>query len=231
VALAQDRTFDPQSAYQEQSIQGFTVLVNAQVLAQARAAAEVRAELARQFGEVIEVVPPPALSALRKVRVWVEWSKRPAAGAEFHVSQRWLEQNGYNPAKAGGIEIANSLNFVSWSRAEQPCMVLHELAHAYHILVLGESNPEIAAAYRHAVEHRLYESVDYAGGGKRRAYALVNEKEYFAELSEAYFGRNDYYPFTRADLQRHDPVGYALMERLWEKAATRESVALASEKR
>ena len=229
--LAQDRTFDPQSAYQEQSIHGFSVLVNAQVLAQARAAAEVRAELARQFGEAIEVVPPGAVSALRKVRIWVEWSRRPDAGAEFHVSRRWLEQNGYNPAKAGGIEISNSLNFVSWSRAEQPCMVLHELAHAYHFLVLGESHPEITAAYRHAVEHRFYESVDYVGGGKRRAYALVNEKEYFAELSEAYFGRNDYYPFTRAELQQYDPVGYALVQRLWGSAANREAVALSSEYR
>jgi hypothetical protein len=229
--LGQQRNYDPQSLYQEHSIHGFTVLVSPQVSAQARAAAAVRAELARQFGEVIEVVPPPAVSALRKVRVWVEWSKRPDAGAEFHVSPRWLEQNGYNPAKAGGIEISNSLNFLNWSRAEQPSMVLHELAHAYHFLVLGERHPEIAAAYRQAVDRKLYESVDYVGGGKRRAYALVDEKEYFAELSEAYFGRNDFYPFTRADLQRHDPVGHELMQRLWGKAANRESVALSSEQR
>ena len=230
-ALAQDRNYDPQSVYEQQSIHGFTVLLSPQLLAQARAAADVRAELTRQFGEVVEVVPPSAVSALRKVRVWVEWSRRPDAGAEFHVSQGWLEKNGYNPAKAGGIEISNSLNFVSWSRAEQPCMVLHELAHAYHFLVLGERHPEIAAAYRQAVESRSYQSVDYYGGGKRRAYALVDEKEYFAELSEAYFCRNDYYPFTRADLQQHDPVGYELLQRLWGKAAKRESVALTSEKR
>ena len=229
-ALAQDRNYYPQSVYQEQSIHGFTVLVSPQVLAQAHAAVEVRAELVRQFGEVVEVVPSPAVSALRKVRIWVEWSKRPDGGAEFHVSRNWLEKNGYNPAKAGDIEISNSLHFVKWSRAEQPCMVLHELAHAYHFLVLGEGNPEIAAAYRHALESRSYESVDYFGGGKRRAYALVNEKEYFAEISEAYFGRNDYYPFTRADLQRHDPVGYELLQRLWGKAVSRESVALTSEK-
>ena len=230
-ALAQDRNYYPQSVYQEQSIHGFTVLVSPHVLAQARAAAEVRAELARQFGEVVEVVPPPAVAALRKVRIWVEWGTRPDAGAEFHVSRRWLEKNGYNPAKASGIEISNSLNFVNWSRAEQPCMVLHELAHAYHFLVLGESHPGIAAAYRQAVASRSYESVDYFGGGKRRAYALVDEKEYFAELSEAYFCRNDYYPFTRADLQRHDPVGYELLQRLWGSAGNRESVALTSEKR
>jgi hypothetical protein len=230
-ALAQDRNYDPQSAYQAQSFHGFTVLVSPQVLAQAHAAADVRAELARQFAQVVEVVPPPAVLALRKVKIWVEWSRRPDAGAEFHVSRGWLEKNGYNPAKTSDIEISNSLNFVSWSRAEQPCMVLHELAHAYHFLVLGEAHAEIAAAYRQAVERTLYESVDYAGGGKKRAYALVNEKEYFAELSEAYFCRNDYYPFTRAELQRHDPAGYQVVQRLWARAANRDSVALNSEKR
>jgi hypothetical protein len=230
-APGQDRNYEPQSVYQEQSIQGFTVLVSPQVLAQARAAADVRAELARQFGEVVEVVPPPAVSALRKVTIWVEWSRRPDAGAEFHPSRRWLEENGYNPAKTGNVEISNSVNFLKWSRAEQPCMVMHELAHAYHFLVLGEKHPEIAAAYQQAVARKSYESVDYFGGGKRRAYALVDEKEYFAELSEAYFCRNDYYPFTRADLQRHDPLGHELLQRLWGKAANRESVALTSEKR
>jgi hypothetical protein len=230
-ARAQNRNYDPQSVYQEQLVHGFTVLVSPQVMAQARAAADVRAELARQFAEVVEVVPPPAISALRKVKIWVEWSRRPDAGAEFHVSRGWLEKNGYNPAKASGIEISNSLNFLQWSRAEQPCMVLHELAHAYHFLVLGQRHPEIVAAYKQAAASRSYESVDYFGGGKRRAYALFDEKEYFAELSEAYFGRNDYYPFTRADLQRHDPMGHELVQRLWGKSANRESVALGSEKR
>ncbi len=30
--------------------------------------------------------------------------------------------------------------------------------------------------------------------------------EYFAEGTEAYFYRNDFYPFVRAELKDHDPV-------------------------
>ena len=219
-AAAQERDRDPMSIYQNESLHGFTVFVSPQVLAHREAAENVLAELARQLGEVAEVVPPAALSALRKVRLWVEWNKRSDIAAEFHPSARWLEENGYDPAKAGDVEVSNSLNFVNQSRAEQPCIVLHELAHAFHFLVLGERHPEVAAAYQDAVERKSYESVEHAGGGTRRAYALVDEKEYFAELSEAYFGKNDYYPFTRADLRRHDPVGYELLERLWGTAAS-----------
>ena len=31
--------------------------------------------------------------------------------------------------------------------------------------------------------------------------------EYFAELSEAYFGTNDFYPFVRGELQTTRPAG------------------------
>jgi hypothetical protein len=92
---------------------------------------------------------------------------------------------------------------------------LHELAHAYHFLVLGERHAGIAAAYRQALESKAYEAVKHVSGRMRRAYALVNEKEYFAEISEAYFCRNDFYPFTRAELQTHDPGGYHLLQELW----------------
>jgi hypothetical protein len=39
--------------------------------------------------------------------------------------------------------------------------------------------------------------------------------EYFAELSEAYFWVNDFYPFVRAELREHDPAGYAAVEAAW----------------
>jgi hypothetical protein len=95
-------------------------------------------------------------------------------------------------------------------------MVLHELAHAYHFLVLGAKHRGIEAAYKNAVQEKRYEAVTHVKGGKKRkAYALTNAKEYFAELSEAYFGKNDFYPFTRADLQKHDPVGYKVLVEVW----------------
>jgi hypothetical protein len=208
-------TPDPAEVYRKESIQGFAVLFNPQVLGRGRAAEDVRTELERQLKHASEVMPEPALAALRKVRIWVEWNKRQNAASEFHPSAAWLEKNGYNPEKAGDVEIANSVNFVDWSRAGQPCIVLHELAHAYHFHVLGIRHAGIAAAYRQALESRSYEAVEFVHGGKRRAYALVNEREYFAEISEAYFCRNDFYPFTREELQKHDPRGYLLLQELW----------------
>jgi dipeptidyl-peptidase-4 len=48
-----------------------------------------------------------------------------------------------------------------------------------------------------------------------RAYALNNYLEFFAELTEAYFVRNDFFPFTRKQLKVHDPAMDRLLEKLW----------------
>lgn len=94
-------------------------------------------------------------------------------------------------------------------------LVLHELAHAYQDQVLGLQDTRIKAAYDNALRKGLYQSVQYYDGSKRKAYALTNEREYFAECSEAYFGRNDFYPFTRKQLEQYDPAMAALLRNVW----------------
>jgi hypothetical protein len=96
-------------------------------------------------------------------------------------------------------------------------MVLHELSHGYHHKFLpdGQQNMEIRSAYENAMQRGLYDSVLRISGQVQKAYATTNEKEYFAEISEAFFGTNDFYPFVRAELRRHDPVGFDMLHRLW----------------
>lgn len=210
-----ERPFDPTSAYEVRTVQKFTVLVNRRLLGHEREAAEVLDELESQLKNVAAVVPVKPLAQLRKVRFWVEWDAQPDKAAEFHPSVDWLREHGYNPEKAGCVEIANARNFVKWSHGEQPWAALHELAHSYHFRVLGEDHDGVLKAYRQAMARKLYDSVRYVNGGEKRAYAASNPKEYFAELSEGYFGKNDFYPFTRDELKQHDPAGYRLMQQVW----------------
>ncbi len=218
---AQAKQYTPTSDYKKKSMHGFTVLINPQVLENKDASREMEKELDSQLAEIVSAVPSRRLSTLRKVRIWVEWKAKKGGAAEFHPSAAWLEDHGYNPAKAGGLELSNTRNFINWSRASQPWIVLHELSHAYQHQVLGEDNKGIETAYKQAVSQKLYKSVSHINGGKQRAYALTNSKEYFAELSEAYFGKNDFYPFTHSELEKHDPVGYQLMYNVWGKPKNR----------
>jgi hypothetical protein len=196
-------------------VRGFTVLVNPEAEKYADELKVAFEELDAQLKKICAVVPDKPLAALKKVKFWLEWQTKKNGAAEFHVSRGWLRDNGYNPEKAGGVEINNLKNFVDWSRKTQPWMILHELAHAYHFLTLGDKYAPLEAAYKQAMERKLYESVEFVGGGKRKAYATTSPAEYFAELSEAYFGKNDFAPFTRAELEKHDPVGFELMKKAW----------------
>jgi hypothetical protein len=206
---------DPTSAYAERSVQGFTVLVIRRVLEHKKEAAEALEEENAQLGRIARVVLPKPLATLRKVRIWVEWANHPEKLIEFHPSAQWLRENGYNPEKAGGIEVANARKFIECSRDDQPWALMHEMAHAYQFRVLGEDHPAAQKAYRKAIDAGLYESVAHVQGGTRKAYAATNFKEYFADLTEAYFGKNDFFPFERADLKNYDPTGYQLMQEVW----------------
>jgi hypothetical protein len=211
--------FDPIEKYSKREIRGFTVLVNPEVEKHPEEAKAAFAELEAQLGKVCEVVPEKPLAALKKIRFWVEWEAKKNGAAEFHPSAGWLKNNGYNPDKVRGVEINNLKNFVAWSKKTQPWMVLHELSHAYHFTVLGDKYEPLHAAYKQAMERKLYESVEFVHGGKRKAYAATNAAEYFAELSEAYFGKNDFSPFDRAELEKHDPAGFAMLKKAWGEPA------------
>lgn len=208
-------SFLPTLLYKHESIRGFAVFIHPEVLEHSLEASELRKELDGQLAALKSVAPPDALAFLKQVPIWVEWENRREGAAEFHVSVIWLKANGYNPDKAGGIEINNTRNFVDWSRHGQPWMILHELSHAYYDQVLAWRWNEVAAAYEQAVTDGLYDPVAHVDGGQYRAYALTNQSEYFAELSEAYFGKNDFFPFTRDELEEYDPRGFQLMLGTW----------------
>ena len=111
---------------------------------------------------------------------------------------------------AKGVEFTNVRVFES-EVSRMPAFVLHELAHAYHDRVLSFDEPGITAAYQRAKAAKLYDDVQRHHGSGRpdtreRAYAMSNEREFFAELTEAFFAQNDFLPFTRAELAHHDPA-------------------------
>ena len=171
--------------------------------------------LEEQCRVVIEVVPSTALTSLQSVQLWMSL---PASGrrprAEFHPSANWLHANGMDVSKAKGIEFSNIPIFEKEIK-RMPMMLLHELAHAYHNLVLGNDHPEVLRLYERAKKSGDYDEVARRDRKPQIAYAMNNQMEYFAETTEAFFGENDFYPFNRAELKTHDPEMHDLLERVW----------------
>jgi len=204
------------SDYEVRTIRGWEVHVE-KSLADHPRQADALALLERKLAEVETTVPAAILPSLKQVHFWI--SRNVAPGACYHPSAVWLRENGRVVEMAESIELQNLDHFIDWSAA-QPQMVLHELTHAWHdrSQPQGYGNPEILAAFQIAKESGKYEKVGHVSGKEQRHYAMSNAMEYLAECSEAYFGRNDFQPFDRAELKEFDPGGYALVEKIWKIA-------------
>lgn len=175
--------------------------------------------LTAQLKKIDKLVPQGPLAELKKVTIWLspEYPNTPPR-AEYHPGADWLRENGRDPQMVKGVEITDVKNFDAETR-RMPLFVLHELAHAYHDQVLGNDEPRLLEAYKSAKASGKYDRVERqdSEGRKRldRHYGLTNVQEYFAEGTEAFFGANDFYPFNKAQLKKHDPELYALLEKLW----------------
>jgi hypothetical protein len=45
----------------------------------------------------------------------------------------------------------------------------------------------------------------------REHYGLTDQKEFFAEMTECYFGSNDFYPFVTGELKQAEPELFVLL--------------------
>lgn len=218
LALVQTPLFGP---YRDLSLQGWTVRVEEAELSDASWPG-AKAELENQLYRIARVVPDAPLARLRQVLIWVHHDDPGTRCMAYHPAAEYLKAHQMNPEMARGVEIGCASRFVSWTY-EQPWMVLHELAHAYHYRFLAGSfeNAEVRAAFDSVTKRGLYGKILHWNGKTAKHYALTNPMEYFAECTEAYFGRNDFYPFVNAELKTYDPLSYKLMEGIWGKPQKR----------
>lgn len=208
VAKAQQyELLDHDERYGKARLQGWTVYVSRE-LDNARAMTALTA-IDRQLDNVVKSLPAARVASLKLVPIWLELK---VPGLDV-LNYKWAP-GGKQGEKDDAIDIPDVQGFL-FNVGEQPGMMLHELSHAYHLRVLGADNADIKRAYEAAKAAGLYANVQRVGGSVGPAYALTNEKEYFAEITEAYFSRNDFFPFTRDELRAYDPAGYALVEAAW----------------
>jgi hypothetical protein len=199
-------------------IEGWTVHIEPAMLESEAASEDARslAMLEAHLRMLTAMVPADRLAQLQKLEIWVEREHPTLASMQYHPSEQWLRDNGHDPRLAKKYHVPVARNLISSSQlAKHPMVVLHELAHSYHDQVLGFDEPRIIAAYEKAKAAGTYEKVMTHTGGITRHYAMTDHKEYFAEGTEAFFNRNDFYPFVRAELEKHDPTLHDLLIEIW----------------
>lgn len=209
------------------SYEGFTFKIKEEDYTSNRRGKDAVKYIKEDLDHIISIIPEEALTVMRKRAIWMEKNNTANASAAWY--HRWA---GY-PASIGDlsekgkcVEITNFNYYISWSDQNQPLMVLHELSHLYHDQGLNKDQQQaVKEAYQNAKSEGLYTTGWYRSNTKYTTqsqwtkvtdmYCMVDEWEYFAELSEAYWGENDYYPFNYEQLKEHDTVGFAMMESIW----------------
>jgi hypothetical protein len=235
---------DPPRGYKRQVMEGFVLWIHEDVLKHNEESTLRRKPLEvleLELKTIVRIMRPEAVKILRNLLIWVEWDDRIELGGNGRAVAVYVGGNqlavfgeGRHPLKVNNITIL-SLNLLTREHQPPPdadlkdekldrCVLLHEMAHAVHHYYLGFDNPLVKETYKQAMERSLYnQAKDINDKVIPRPYASVNDHEYFAEISCAYLDRLYYFPFNRADLKSHDPLGYKLMEQVWGK--TKEQLA------
>ncbi|MSU78851.1 MAG: metallopeptidase [Gemmataceae bacterium] len=206
------------TAHTKRDIEGWTVQIDDRLLHEANKQVGDHALriLSNRLYDIKHVVPMDKVKLLQKVTIYLDLDHGKLRPAQYHPSAGWLRGNGFSPAlaKCVHIPVAKEFSSVGHQRV-QPWSVMHELAHAYHDQVLGFDHAEVRAAYERFKTNAKYKNILHINGKKTQHYALTNEKEFFAEMTEAYFGVNDFFPFNRAELQQDEPEIFALLTKIW----------------
>ncbi len=209
------------SAHQSKALHGWTIKVDERLLSgeHEMQGQETLSLIDRRLADIVLMLPKDKVDRLRKVPIQLDLTHGKLTSAQYHPSAGWLKNNGYSEALAKVVHIPFARDYASKDHQRiQPWSLLHELAHAYHDQVLDFENEEIKAAYIRFKERGVYESILHINGHKTWHYGLTNQKEFFAELTESYFGVNDFYPFNRAELMQAEPEIHALLKKIWEES-------------
>jgi hypothetical protein len=206
------------TVYNERNIEGWDVRIDDRLLTGNSTDLGARALklLNSRLVAISTVVPEKALAKLRAVTIELDLDYGGLQSMQYHPDVDWLKENGYSEKLAKCVHIPEARDFLSpFENRRMPWVVLHELAHAYHDQVLGFEEPRVLAAWKKFRDSGKYKSVLTSPGNMREHYGITDQKEFFAEMTESYFGSNDFYPFVAGELKQAEPAIFALMAEIW----------------
>ncbi len=201
-----------------QVIEGWTVRVDDRLLRQADElpGKQVLKSLENRLANIKAVTSVETLAKLQGITIVLDISHGKLTSMQYHPSAAWLKDNGYAVDLARCVHIPVASALVEPRQINvQPWVVLHELSHAYHDQLLGFDDPRILRAYHQFKQSGRGEPALLVTGQRGRHYGLTDHKEFFAEMTEAYFGTNDFFPFNRGELLTSEPAIHQLMAEIW----------------
>jgi hypothetical protein len=209
-----NQSFIPTEKYHKTDIKGWTVYVNP-LLRERRAYSQLMLDLLEYKLYLIDLyMPADSLDKLKTTPIWLELESNAVPYIAYHCCKNFLKAKGLNPDKLNAVEIGSSRNFQRWQEL-QKFILLRYLAYSYYDKYLQNQEKQVDSAYTKTLNSGKYNSVLRFDGKKVRHPALKNPKEYFASMTESYYGLSDHYPFIQFELRQYDPNTCELLTKLW----------------
>lgn len=236
-AVAQELKVRPISQFEVEKLPRATILWNPDFKDDMRLRYRIRAAVMFDLEILSWQVPAETWQRLGDIRIAISpktdgWAAErlptKGHGSGFHYSAIWLRANGFDAEREGVIEIYNATDFLT-NKPVFPMTLVHELTHRLQYLAAQSGNPSgvatrMAELYKRAVESGKGNKVAHilSPEGELRAapWMKTEWREYFANLAEAFFGRDQYYPFTRDDLISYDREACEALAELWATACS-----------
>jgi len=199
-------------------IEGWTVRIDDRLLQppNKKLGARILKSLEGRLTDITAVVRPHILAKLQSFTIVLDMTHGKLVPMQYHSEVDWLKENGYDADLVNCVHIPVAAELLDPRQINvQPWCVLHELVHAYHDQVLGFDEARIRDAYKAYKESGHGDAALLITGERVRHYGLTDQMEFFAEMSEAYFGTNDFFPFNRGELMTAEPAIYQLLATLW----------------
>lgn len=178
-------------------------------------------KLIKKLAEIEAILPQKAFKKLKKVPIYLMHGETaPMGGLARGMSYYRRGEPNYRKTIDSRwqhvIVINSATNYVSLGKVWSVKALVHEYAHAWHLLNFPDKHWPIKNAYQAAKDSQRYRNVkNNKGDIKKSVYAMTNHLEYFAELSAMYFSTVDYCPFDRQTLKSFDKKGFDMVEKVW----------------
>lgn len=172
-------------------------------------------KLERAVATALAAFPSQVRPQFDGVRYYLFSGEESRSGGRKGGQWYFRKNNATSPRFDDSIVIRSAQDYLHSYTDEQAAQTaVHELSHAYYYYHRPRLYYMVKDAYDNARSNKLYLNVERKNGGPiPEAYALTNQREYFAEIAKTYFLGNYHYPFSKLELHKHDIEGFRMVQK------------------
>ncbi len=217
---------DKPTGHELREIQGWIVAVDHRLSApetdqDSQLGAQALALLEDELKLISRKLPEEYANKLRSIPIWLDKSHGAFQGEMYHPDRQWLVDHHYDPSLWRGVQVSRAAQFCDPARRRvEPLPLLHQLIHGFQDRAFGFEGPRIVAGYERFKARHAKTRVLLPSGERGPHPALIRPREYFLEMSLAYFNLGRVPPKTAEALKQSDLETFQLIEACWRKGST-----------